>query len=58
MLGGAQCAPPTLFRVNALEVLEDMFEGDCADTTAEKFLLVSNGVSCVRRSGSEDPHRH
>ena len=42
------------------EGLREMFEGDSANMGARKFLLVSMGAQqrvCVRRLGSEDPHR-
>jgi hypothetical protein len=38
-----------------------MFEGNCAETYIEKFLIASiggrAGDSCVCRHGSEDPQR-
>jgi hypothetical protein len=41
--------------------LGEMFEGDSADTCAEKFRLMlmgePSGVSSVHRPWSEDPHR-
>ena len=42
--------------------LREMFEGDSADRYGGKFPLMSmgglSGGSCMRRPGSEDPHRH